>query len=252
MAGSHIVIPKAILKHFVDDQNKLYYYDLQSKTIKQGGAGTLNTQIGYYSQAIEQQLSATIETPIGKVIQVLEKGYRDLLVTKKMEMVIRAKSVQIIKNYVYALLTRSPQMARQVSENMIFRWLYSEQNFHDISFANGYRVAKEEAFLDAFQLTFIFCGANDEYILPMIGFCSFLYDNTEIIVVPLTKKIAAYFYKGKAFCQRIYVGAAEHIKKVNEVSVEQQLKSGQGFIASSNRELLDNLIGGEKNAQDEK
>ena len=86
MINSHILIPKVILKHFALQGGSLFYYDIKSGEVKRGYAATLNTQKGYYSSEVEKFLSANIESPMGKIIEILQKAYNVLFKTKKVEM----------------------------------------------------------------------------------------------------------------------------------------------------------------------
>ena len=105
--NSHILIPKVILKHFALQGGSLFYYDIKSGEVKRGYAATLNTQKGYYSSEVEKFLSANIESPMGKIIGILQKAYNDLFKTNKVEMTFYAQNIKALKNYVYSLITRS-------------------------------------------------------------------------------------------------------------------------------------------------
>lgn len=251
--NSHILIPKCVLKKFALDGGRLYYFDLKESRIVSGYAATLNTKEGYYSREIEQFLSANIETPIGKVIGILKKGYDDLEKTGKIEIKISTQNFQALKNYVYSLLTRSPNMAKQVKENLIFRKCFSSQNIHDIAFYDGYYLAQNEAFLNEFKLSFIFCEGQNEFVIPMQGYCSYLYGKTECCVVQLTSKIAALFFKGDDVNLGVSIVPKEYVDKINAISFEQQIKSDYGFIAAINRTTIEETVTRyNKNAKDEK
>lgn len=251
--NSHILIPKCVLKQFALNGGRLFCYDLKESRMASGYAATLNTKEGYYSREIEQFLSANIETPIGKVIGILKKGYDDLEKTGKFEIKISAQNFQVLKNYVYSLLTRSPNMAKQVKENLIFRECFSPQNIHDIAFYDGYNLVQKDAFLNDFKLSFIFCESQNEYVIPMQGYCTYLYGKTECCVVQLTSKIAMLLFKGDDFNSGVSIVPKEYVDKINDISFEQQMEKNFGFIAAMNKKTIEETIARyNKNAKDEK
>lgn len=253
MVNSHILIPKVILKHFALQGGSLFYYDIKSGEVKRGYAATLNTQKGYYSSEVEKFLSANIESPMGKIIGILQKAYNDLFKTKKVEMTFYAQNIKVLKNYVYSLITRSPIMVEQVATNLIFREWFTEQNIRDMSFYDGYNIAVREDFLHQFGLTFRFGEVGNEFAMPMRGCCTYLYGQTECYFIPLTSHIAALFYNGKDIYPNIAIESEERVNRLNDMSLEQQINSGFGFIASPNKQIIEKLLERYKdNAADEK
>ena len=75
--NSHIQMPKCVLRNFMDDQQLLHYYDFQTGTIKQGRAASLDTELGYYSQDVEDYLRDNVEAPFGRVMAKVKNITKD-------------------------------------------------------------------------------------------------------------------------------------------------------------------------------
>lgn len=253
MVNSHILIPKVILKHFALQGGSIYYYDVKSDEIKRGYAATLNTQKDYYSSEVEKFLSANIESPMGRIIGILQKAYGDLFKKNKIDMRFNAQNVKALKSYMYSLITRSPIMAEQVASNLIFRDWFFEQNIRDMACYDGYNLAVKEDFLNQFGLTFRFSTMENEFAVPMSGCCTYLYGKTECFFIPLTSHIAVLFYKGSDVYPNIAIAPEEFVNKVNDISIEQQINSGYGFVAAMNESTIKETVARyNKNAKDER
>lgn len=239
--NSHIQVPKCVLKNFSNEKKSLYYYDVKKECIKIGSAKTLNTSEGYYSKKVEDILSAEIESPLGQLIALLQKVYKVLRNTNKIYLEITYQHHQIIKNYLYALLFRSPQMAGKVAQDFIFRNFFSKQYIHDFTFVDGYEIARDEAFLNHYNITFIFCDDSAEFMLSMSGYCSFVNGDIECIVIPLTKKIAIYMYKSQSVLNAVLRVGQGYVDEVNKITFIQQTKRSQGFIVASNKQYIEKI-----------
>ena len=251
--NSHILIPKCVLKKFAFNGGRLFYYDLKERRIVSGYAATLNTKDGYYSCEIEQFLSANIETPIGKLIAKLNSWYHDHSKKNVGDLVLDLENLQALKNYVYSLLVRSPMMAQQVSDQMVFSFLLNEQNLHDITCCDGFQFAQQSDFLKDFKLTFRFCMEGSDFLIPMQGYCSYMYVKTECVLIPLANNIAALYYRGNDIHENAAIFDKSYVDKINEFSLSQQMDKNFGFVASMNKSTIEETIARcNKNAKDEK
>lgn len=67
-------MPKTVLKEFENKETGfLYYYSFADHKIHKGHAKTLNTVLGYYSDATEDFLSKQIESKLGMLISQLKQ-----------------------------------------------------------------------------------------------------------------------------------------------------------------------------------
>ena len=61
------------------------------------------------------------------------------------------------------------------------------------------------------------------------------------------------FYNGKDIYPNIAIESEERVNRLNDMSLEQQINSGFGFIASPNKQIIEKLLERYKdNAADEK
>ena len=112
---SHIQMPKCVLKHFANEYQSFYYYDINEsdsrRKIKLGHPKSLNTKKGYYSNEVEQLLQKIIESPLGIEIQYMTSnnfsepidipvGFRDALLT-----------------YIHSLIARAPHMYSTIEKH---------------------------------------------------------------------------------------------------------------------------------------
>lgn len=239
---SHKVLPKCILKQFGDVKQTLYYIDCLNYEIKMSKAKVLNTEYGYFSKEIESEIGRLVETQIGKVISILKDSYISLLTNSLENIVLSEKHVQSIRNYLYALLIRSNNMIDKVKQGLLLSMFLSEQEIHDISFIEGFREAVKENFLIDFSLEIVFTREEKKFVLPSNGYCAYLYHDTEFLIVPLTGNIAACFTKGDKKHGGFYLIDNQNVNKLNKIFFSQQISSGEGFIACSNKEVLKELI----------
>lgn len=251
--NSHILIPKCVLKKFALNNGRLFYYDLKASRIVFGNAATLNTQKEYYSEEVERFLSKNIETPVGKLIAKLFDWYNNRVENTDSKLVLESENLQALKNYVYSLLVRSPMTVQKVSEKMNFSFLLDEQSLRNITCCNGFQLAQESDFLKDFKLTFRFCRECSNFLIPMQGYCSYVYGNTECVLIPLANNIAALYYKGNDILENIAVFDEAFVDKINEFSLSQQMEKNFGFIAAMNKTTIEETVARyNKNAKDEK
>ena len=65
--NSHIQVPNFILRNFTCKTGKVAYFDLKTQRIGYAGTKTLGTELGYYSDKTEDELSSKIERPFSQL-----------------------------------------------------------------------------------------------------------------------------------------------------------------------------------------
>lgn len=239
---SHILIPKCILKQFQDSANTIYYYEVADKKVKLGRSDKLNTKHGYYSHHVEKFLSDNIESPLGRVLKKLNESYQKYLTVSCLDIYLSIKDLDCIKRYVYSLLARSPSALTCVKNGFVFERFYAQQSIRDMTVYDMCRLIEEQPFLEEYQMSIIFCRNNDEFVLPMQGIVDYMFCQTEMWTVPLTNKICVNFSKGQYNFDKFYFSTTDFVNKVNSFAFEQQCGKGYGFIASSQKSIIEDLV----------
>lgn len=234
--NSHILIPKCILKNFEDNKQSLHCYDVKHNKYCLCRSKNLNTEENHYSKDVEKFLSDKIETPIGDVIKKLEIFFNSK------EFIITFSEYKSIKCYVYSLISRSYEMKKEIYNGLIFKDWFTPQAINDIAATQSFEMAGQEDFLKDFNMTFIFLHGAEEFVLPLQGHCDFSAKKRTFCVVPLSPKIAVYFYSGQNIGNKIIQGEIEFCNKINELSLKAQKQKKYGYVISRNEKIIKDLI----------
>ncbi len=183
---SHIQLPKCVLKNFQDDKQWLYYYDFESNKIGRGRAKTFNTENGYYSQGVENYLRDNVETPFGKVMALVKE------ITKDDVFAIPNSCFDSVREYSYALISRSPEMQKTINQNSVFFQFLPPQNRHDYAVVSGIENAKERKLFEDWQVTFMVNESKIPFVLPQQGIYDFGLKTSKYpcLSMPITPMIA--------------------------------------------------------------
>ena len=158
---------------------------------------------------------------------------------------------EAIYQYLYSLITRSPQMLQQVQEQSIFSDLYSEQDFRSLTVLMGLMIANEENFFKKYTPTFFINNSNEPFILPLCGAYDVQTSNGEqLIQLPITERVAIrmidnrfinnYVNDGKLV--RLSASNDKVIQQFNHIAYFVQQRKGTGVIISSSKAALENAI----------
>ena len=109
-------MPKCVLKRFENNSKRFYYYDVRKGIIGSNGyAKSINTVLGYYSQETEDYLRDYIETPFSELLCQIDKIDFDALPFS-----VPPETDALVKRFVYALISRSPQMIDELNKQSYF------------------------------------------------------------------------------------------------------------------------------------
>ena len=243
--NSHKLLPKCILKNFTNN-GRLFSYDVIEGTYSTTSANQFNTEVNYYSTAMEQQLSQNIERPLGVLVSNLKKGFDSQQIS------IKKRHVQTIHNYVYSLLARSPKMLTSVCDKLIFKGFYIPQQIHDFIIASAYNLMQQDNFLNNYKITFLFNHTADEILLASDGYTQYQSGQEIILIVPVSPKIAFWLYQGTdIYDEKIIHANVEYLSRLNQITVKQQRQRKQGYVLASKREQLVKAIEGKNDKNEE-
>lgn len=241
MVRSHIQMPKLIMKNFTDANNQLYFFDIEASVIKRGYAKSLYTELGYYSDEIENYLGKRIEGKLGELIKLL-----NMLDCHNSNQTISSNYEEIVFDYLYSLLTRSPKFQNQIKCHSIFFQFFRDQFQHDYAAFAGMEYAKENSLLRELKSSFLINNTSREFVLPTGGITIF----GDIIICPVSPKRAITFCKNskkddesKNNVVTVDVVDEENIiDSINRLSVIQESERDKKYIISSQREYLEILV----------
>lgn len=247
---SHIQMPKCVLKQFVITsgllKNWFFYYDIEKDVITKGSPSSVNTQADYFSKFAEEELSKRIETPLGKLISILNKN----LFSNNEEFILKQTHNRTIYNYLYSLLSRSPKMVENIKNGMFFGGWLTDQEIHEIATFDGLKIMQENKEFKEFSITFVVNNSEIPFVLPICGFYAFATKEEEAIIqLPITERISIRLFMNKymdRYChggkiKQIYVNEEDIIKRMNSVALREQTRYNVGYIICSNKEELQRL-----------
>lgn len=228
------------MKNF-SNHGRLFSYDVSEGTFAVTSATQFNTEANYYSEEMEQQLSQNIERPLGVLAAYLKTQFDSGLI------LIKKKHIQTIRNYVYALLARSPNMFISVWENLIFKEFFTFQQIHDLTVTNSFRIMQQENFLSGYKITFLFNKTPDEILLASDGYTQYQAGQEIVLIIPMTPKIAFMMYQGTdLYDGKIVYTDIKYLSQLNKITIEQQKQRGHGHVLASKKEQLEKVIADKK------
>lgn len=238
--NSHIQMPKAILKNFVNEHETFNYYDVVKGYIgTKGTAGSTNTKQGYYSNEVETILNKEVETPVS------------ILVTKIKRMrggnsfILDQKNRQIIYNYANSLFFRDPIYYKEMLTYSKTIILFSEQQQRDLCVLSG--LSCNSQIQSNYSITILFNRTSIPFVLPICGIYPLKKNGEIYFISPVTPHEAIIFVNNKNFDELIdkdgnlntlYVDDEYTIERMNLRAFEEQCNRKWGVIVSTQYDLL--------------
>lgn len=248
VVNSHIQMPKLLLKRFHNNFNRFFYYDVEKRHIgKNGSAGTINTQRGYYSKSTEDYLRDEIETPFGNIIAYIER--MGILQEETIE--IKKSIDSEIKKFVYALISRGATL-EQNGEMEEWLQLLPERKQHDYISINGINIAGQKGLLDEYIVTFMMNKTDIPFVLSMDGVYNYSFNGHLAFNLPISPQMAICLIHINYFERMISkdgtiamfeIERAEDIMCMNQCAFNAQVKCKWGYIICSQKQELERLAG---------
>lgn len=249
--NSHIVVPKCVLRQFVDDKYFLYQYDKnkvrhpREPLISHGHPDTVNTEYGYYSKEVEHILSNNIESPIGKVIRFINENH-----FKEPSFAFSTEYQQTIREYIWALLSRSQNMLTSIKGNSIYFQFMTKQNQHDYAVTSGLIFSQEKNLFSEYGITFLVNKTSNPFILPLCGVFSYCQNEKRMIFVPLSPYLSVVLVDASWIQENTNNGITKMmcvlnptvLDSINQYACIYEMQNGVGIVVSNNRCYLNDIV----------
>ena len=233
---SHKLLPKAILKQFADEKQSLHCYDVGTNSYCKRRPDSLFVEENHYSHFVENELSKEIEAPLGKTLATIKEHFGG----QKVEL---SNGKVVIKKYLFSLIVRSKEMKDAIGVALRDKNnSYTQQEINDMSVIDGLEEVEKDSFWEDYDICLLECEGIVEFVLPLRGFCEFLYRDQRTIIVPLTPRIAACVFDKKAFKQCLIAQEDNFVTPVNAFAFQQQKEMGYGCVMASNEKTIKDLI----------
>lgn len=242
--NSHIQMPRCILKRF-EVKGRFYYYDVEKDIFgSKGHSKSHNTEKGYYSRETEQFLSDEIESSLGVILSGIDKTDR-----QSTYLPVFPDFDTTIKDYLYSLLSRDPQMIRRVRKESVFFQFASEQSQHDIAVTRGILIAREKGLFKEYTAALAVNRTDIPFVLPIFGICSMGMNGFNCLILPLAPFFAgllapnAFFSRfSEALSPYLFIENSSDVRAINRNSARAQLQLGDGSILSSDLVVLEKTL----------
>lgn len=240
---SHIQVPNFILKNFRDSTGRVNYLDLTSDDlmIRASGSDRLGTEENYYSEEIEQLLSAEIERPFS----LLVKTINDFLQSEKTSIELSMSVEDDCKKYIAASAVRSNLALDSFLQGSITAQFCSDQDNHDsivaFSIMQDNEIMKQ---LNDYTITIIVNGSSQKLVVPRNCFYMVMSNGFQCIVTPISPTCAfallpkGYFGNLSETGRIAYIDTSEDIKIMNTYALQFEYTFNKSFVASSSRDEL--------------
>ncbi len=243
---SHIQMPKLMLKRFHNQNNKFFYYDVVNQFIGNNGtAKSTNTELGYYSTTTENYFRDKIETPFGDIL-----SYVDKIDFTKESLTVSAHIVPVIKDFLYALIARSPSFMKQMTSDDSLFQLLPTQNCHDYITRTGIQIAKQNKIFSDYIVTFLINNTNVPYVLSVNGLYSYVLNGHGIVNLPISPQVAITLIN-KSYASKILnedasvsmfvISEPNIIMKMNSCAFSTQVKHKWGCVICPEKGELERL-----------
>lgn len=242
--NSHIQMPRCILKRF-EVNGSFYYYDVEKDIIgSRGHAKSHNTEKGYYSKEVERFLSDEIESSLGDILRAIDKTDH-----QSTYLPVFPEFDTTIKDYLYSLLSRNPQMIQRVRKESLLFQLASEQSQHDTTATRGILIAREKGLFKEYVATLAVNRTGIPFVLPIFGICSMGMNGFNCLILPLAPFFAGLLAPNAFFSQfsgsfppYFFIEKVSDVRMINRNSARAQLQLGYGSILSSDKVVLEKTL----------
>lgn len=244
--NSHIQMPRVLLKRFHNESQHFFYYDVEKQIIGNGGtAKRTNTELGYYSKAVEDYFRDYIETPFGNMLAYIEKKdiHGDVFS-------ISSNAEKIIKNFVCALVARGPNFSQHMNEEKEFWQEFPPQFQHDFIAKTGLQIAIEHDIFSDYIVTFMINNTTIPFVLSMDGIYNYTLNGHQVINLPIHPFVTVGMIH-KSYAERVVredgslsmfdINRTDNIMFMNNCAFSAQLKRKWGYVVCPEKDELTRL-----------
>lgn len=248
MLNSHIQMPKLLLKNFQNRYNHLCYYDVSKQLIgTKGSAKSINTEYGYYSENTEKYLEQQIETPFSNILKYLD----EIGVADKKIVPVRTNITEVIFDFMYSLVARSPSFHEMINESDSFLSQLPKEEKRDYIIKTGINTSRENSIFSEYIVTFMFNKTDVPFVLSMNGIYNYILNGNNVVNLPITPKIAICLIH-KNYASRIInddgsismfeITNPKDIMTMNRRAFSFQVIHGWGYIVCPEKTELERLV----------
>lgn len=240
---SHIIVPKTVYKRFVNDEKYYYKYDMTKDKVVKGFPKSTFTEENYYSEFIEKMLNTYIENPLKKLMDFAEK-----IDLEAGEIVFDEILKEIARSYIISLAARNPQMCERLYSNNVVTKFFSQQMKHDLAVAIIMDNKEYYKAFDKFDVSFIVNTTDMPFILPTRGVYEYSFNGVDCLNSPLTPRFSIFLKECKKQIHNeedntfMVIYDACIIEEMNNCAFVKQKKDNIGYVVSSNKEILEELV----------
>lgn len=253
MKNSHIQLPKGHMKPFSLGMDVLTVYklDIQSKIIEENDIKQIDTEMGYYSDYIEDAMNREYENKFFSLRQKLV----DFFEGKKENVQIKKNDRDTIIRYINLAMLRSIKTLNTVNANSVAAMILGGINSNYLVTSRIKGVLKENAF-ENYQVIIVKNNSDVNFVLPSNSyyFSSNLYkthiEAEFLIVIPLTPKIALVLLplENNHNFLKEHIGVymtienGDDIRVYNKMALWTELDNDSKFIISKTKSELTDLL----------
>lgn len=240
---SHILVPKVILKQFVNENQNFYKYEIEHKRISLGYPKSTFTQKDYYSKTMEEMLNKNIESKLIELVAYANSLHEEHEIFK-----ISTEMLDLAKLYFRSLIARSPDICSGINEHSVFFQLLRKQDQHDYAVDSAMTNKIMDDLVEKYNFSFILNKTSIPYVLPIRGLYDYSINGVSCINIPLNSHSAIFLtQKGKcihsdANYAYMYVNEKPHIHLMNKSAMVKQINCGWGYVVCRDKPILENLL----------
>ena len=239
-----------MLKHF-EVNDKYCYYDVNGDYVgTKGHSKSTNTEKGYYSSDMEDDLNAIIETPFSNLLKSIYTS-----IHSEQPFILNDDHIKKLKDFALSTIARSPVlhdtfMKQPFIHAQFLMDINDKQFLHDQAVLYGMVAAIDSGYLDNFIITFLENRTEMPFVLPVRGLYSFSETGKPIMLLPLDPRTAI-MYIHNDLANRVinqagqqykfYVDNEEQIFRYNLSAVIAQCRDKWGSVVSADKTLLERL-----------
>lgn len=243
---SHIQIPNAVLKNFRNSvSGKVFHLDLDKRRIRSCSSDKLGAEYGYYSEAMEQYLNQTIETPFSKLAASVKK-FLDNDHYNEMPLTVE----NTCKRYVSAAMYRSGLALNELMQGSITAPFCAEQENHDdLVFWGLQHNGGVFPQLTDFEMIVLVNQTKVQFVVPRNCFYEVSSHSVKCIVAPISPNCALCLAPARYRREIIedkesrlgYLDDPEDINISNIHALQYEYVFNHSFVAAADKAELEDL-----------
>ena len=230
--GDHIVIPKSILKRFMEKDKKVISLNLKNGEIKRNFPDAIFTEFNYYNDDVDKFIKDKSETIIGNLYYSMKQDCKLI----KIDDIIKMKNIFILQHF------RKRSFIQKLGE----KYPYFQKIFHNValkSLINSYldnsgriddnteiELKEVYEYIEKMYKKFtpgmlLLKNTESTLILPSSQFCFFSYKGNETYLYTIAPDVALIWikYPKKKKFQYAEINENDSVEKINSLIIENEL-----------------------------